>query len=134
MASTPAYASTPRVASANLTSALGGTRQTPTGATSLITAAASGTVINRAVIINSGSGDPADNVVAFYLYNGTTFYLYTEVDLGDQAAPTTALAAPTVTVPFSDLVLPTGWFLYVGIRVRASGVDDTTVTVFGGDL
>ncbi len=137
MASTSAYASTPRIGSANLTAALAGTRQTPTGATTLLTAGSVGTVVTRAVIINSGTGDPSDNVVAFYLHDGTNFFLYYEVDLDEgsaQPTPSTSQGARIFDVPFNDLVLPPSWSLRAGIRVRGSSIDDTTINVFGGDI
>ncbi len=136
MASTSQYASTPNVGGAVITAALGGTRAVPTGASTLITAGASGTIITRATIQNvqpAASGASSANVAAFYAHNGTTYYLVKEVTLASENPSATA-AATEIEVPFNDLVLPTGWTLQAGIRTRASDVDDTCITAFGGDF
>lgn len=136
MASTSQYASTPNIGSANITAALGGTRATPTGASTLITAGASGSIIFRAIIQNNqpvGSGAPSANVARFYLHNGSTYYLVKEYGFTatDAAAGT---ASTPFEVPFNDLVVPTGWTLQAGISVRASDVDDTCITAFAGNF
>lgn len=136
MASTSNYASTPNVGSAVITAALGGTRAVPTGASTLITAGASGSVITRALIQNvQASADAASsvNVAAFYIHNGTTYFLVKEVALASQD-PSAAAACVDTDVPFNDLVLPSGWTLQVGIRVRTSSVDDTCITAFAGNF
>ena len=136
MASTSNYASTPNIGGANITAALGGTRATPTGASTLLTAGASGSIVTRALIQNIApvaSGAASANVARFYLHNGTTYYLVKEYGFTatDAAAGT---ASEPFEVPFNDLVIPTGWTLQAGISVRASDVDDTCITVFGGNF
>lgn len=136
MASTSQYASTPNVGSAVITAALGGTRATPTGASTLITAGASGSVITRAVIQNVqpvASGAPSANCVRFYLHNGTTYFLVKEYGF-TATDPSAGTASTPFEVPFNDLVIPTGWTLQAGISVRASDVDDTCITAFAGNF
>ena len=136
MASTSNYASTPNIGSANITAALGGTRATPTGASTLITSGASGSVITRAIIQNNqpvASGAPSGNVARFYLHNGATYFLIKEFGFTATDAQAGA-ASPEFEVPFNDLVVPTGWTLQAGISVRASDVDDTCITAFAGNF
>lgn len=136
MASTSQYASTPNIGSAVITAALGGTRAVPTGASTLITTGASGSVITRALIQNvqpAASGASSANVAAFYLHNGTTYFLVKEVTLATEN-PSATVAAVDIDVPFNDLVVPAGWTLQAGIRTRASDVDDTCITAFGGNF
>lgn len=135
MSSTSNYASTPRIGSALIAVANSGTRAIPVGASTLITAAASGTLINRATIIGGGAeaADPADKKIQFYVHDGSTYYLIREVDF-DPTTPTTALAQDAVEVVFNDLVLPTGWSFRAAISIRGSAVDDTFVTAFGADF
>ena len=136
MASTSNYAATPNIGSSIFTAALGGTRATPTGAGTLITAGASGSVVTRAIIQNVqpvASAAPSANVARFYLHNGATYFLIKEYGFtaADAAAGT---ASPEFEVPFNDLVIPTGWTLQAGISVRASDVDDTCITAFAGNF
>lgn len=136
MSSASNYASTPNIGSANITAALGGTRATPTGASTLITTGASGSIITRALIQNNqpvASGAPSANVARFYLHNGSTYFLIKEYGFTptDAAAGT---ASEPFEVVFNDLVVPTGWTLQGGISVRASDVDDTAITVLAGNF
>lgn len=136
MASTSNYASTPNVGSAVLTAALGGTRAVPTGASTLITAGASGSVITRAIIQNIQAAADAiasANVAAFYLHNGTTYFLIKEVQVA-AVNPDNTTATTDIDVPFNDLVIPAGWTLQAGIRTRGSSVDDTCITAFAGNF
>lgn len=136
MSSSSQYASTPNVGGANLTAALGGTRATPTGAGILFTAGPSGSLITRAIIQNIqpvASGTPNANCARFYLYNGSTYFLVKEYGFTPTDAAAGAASAP-FEVLFNDLVIPTGWTLQAGISVRVSDVDDTCITVFGGDF
>lgn len=138
MASTSNYAATPKVGSANITAALGGTRTTPTGTSTLFTAGAGGSLVTRAIVqlIGDTGGAAANNVAAFYLFDGATHYLFQEIELAWNAfgAPSGSNQAERVEIPFNDLVLPSGWSVRAGIRVRASAVDDHAITVLGGDF
>ena len=136
MASTSEYASKPRIGAANFTAALGGTRATPTGASTLITAGASGTLITRAIVQNNqpvGSAAPNGNVAMFYLHDGTSFFLVKEFGF-TATNPVAGTASEPFEVPFNDLVLPVGWSLRAGIGVRVSDVDDTVIAAYGADL
>jgi len=136
MASTSNYASTPNVGGAVITAALGGTRATPTGASTLITTGVSGSIVTRAIIQNVqpvASGAPSANVARFYLHNGSTYFLVKEFGF-TATDPAAGTASEPFEVPFNDLVVPTGWTLQAGISVRASDVDDTCITVLAGNF
>jgi len=137
MASTSNFAATPNIGSANITAALGGTRAVPTGASTFITAGASGSVITRALIENNkavSAGAPAANVARFYLHDGATYFLIKEYGFTPVNATTNGIASPEFEVPFNDLVIPTGWTVRGGIGIRGSADDDTIITVFAGNF
>lgn len=130
MASTPTFASTPRLASADVSTANTNRDGTGTIAT-VITAASAGTIINRLVL--KSTGDPADSIVTVYLHDGTTAHLFDEFDLGNPAAASTTLEGYRAERRYEDLVLPNGWSLRAAITVApTAGV--VKVFAHGGDL
>lgn len=134
MASTPNYSSTPGIGAAVCAAALGGTRTTPTGGSTIVTGTTNGVLVSRIVVqLIGGGGASSANVAAVYLYDGANFYLRHEEQMSATSPSATVAAAP-IEIPFTNLIVPTGWTLVVGIRTRASAVDDTSIVAHYGGL
>lgn len=98
----------------------------------IITGVAAGTRLERVVI--QTTGDPADSVVTLFLHNGTSYFLFDEVDLGNPAASSTTTVGFRFEKKYSDIVLPSvSWKLAAAITVAlTAGV--MNVFAFGADL
>jgi hypothetical protein len=127
---TPIFPLTPHIGIATVSTAntaRDGTGTVPT----IFTAGANGSKVEEIVV--KATGDPADSVVTIFLYDGSTFYLFDEFDIGDPAAASTTVAGYREQRPYRNLVLPTGWSIRAAITVAlTSGV--INVEVFGGDF
>lgn len=125
MASSPNYASTPTVGAAVLTTANGGSRTAPTNGTTIFSPGTSGGQIERIVI--QPVATTVAGTVQIYRYNGSAYYLYTEVQLQTQtAAAATAISSQTLeAVDYPNLfpiAMPTGWSLYAALSTAQAGV------------
>lgn len=84
-------------------------------------AGANGTRIDEITI--KATGDPADSVVTVFLFDGATYFLFDEFDIGDPAAASATVAGYREVRTYRNLVLPTGWSLRAAITVAlTSGV------------
>ncbi len=93
-------------------------------------AGANGTRIDE--IVAKATGDPADSVLTLFLYDGSTYFLFDEIDLGDPAAGSTTVTTFREPRIYKNLVIPTGWSLRAAITVAlTSGV--VNVFALGGD-
>lgn len=131
MASTPAYASTPRLGIGAVSAA--NTNRDGTGTiVTILTGVAAGTRIER--VVAQASADPADSILTLFLHNGTTAYLFDEFDLSNPAAASTTNVAGRFERVYQDLVLPdASWSLRAAITVApTAGV--INVFAFGADL
>lgn len=131
MAAAPAYATTPRIGFASVTTA--NTNRDGTGTiVDALTGVAAGTRIERVVI--QTTGDPADSIVTMFLYNGTTYLLFDEFDLGNPAAASTTVPGYRVVKTYSDLVLPSAsWKVSFAITVALTA-GAMNCFVLGADL
>lgn len=115
MASSVNYASTPRLAVADVSTANTARDGTGTIAT-IITGVAAGTRIERVVL--KATGDPADSVVTMFLHDGTTAHLFDEFDLNNPAAASNTVEGGRWERAYSDLILPSAsWSLRAAITV-----------------
>ena len=131
MAATPTFASTSRLGVAAVSTA--NTNRDGTGTiVDILTGVAAGTRVER--IVAQATGDPADSVLTLFLHNGTSYFLFDELDLGNPAAASTVLPGFRVEKAYSDLILPSGsWKLAAAVTVSlTSGV--MNVFAFGGDF
>ena len=129
MASTPAYTATGVIGVGSVSTA--NTARDGTGTlTTILTGASTGTKVERLVL--KATGDPADSVVTVFLHDGTNFWLFDEVDLGNPAAASTTVVGYRFEKAYDDLILPsTSWTLRAGITVAlTAGV--INVFAFGG--
>ena len=134
MASSPAFAATPRIGIGQVNT--GQTNRNPgstgTNIVDVLTGGASGTKIFEVTII--AETNPADSLVQLFLYNGTNYYIFDDFDIGDPAASSTAVAGYRETRTYENLVLPSSsWKLTASISVTpTAGV--VNVWAFGADL
>lgn len=131
MAASPTYASTPRLGVAAVSTA--NTNRDGTGTiVDVLTGVAAGTRVERIVL--KATGDPADSIVTVFIHNGTSYFLFDEVDLGNPAAASTTVEGYRFEKTYIDLVLPsTSFKLAFAITVAlTSGV--INAFAFGADL
>ena len=131
MASTPAFASTPRAAVAAVSTA--NTARDGTGTiVDILTGVAAGTRVERLVV--QTTGDPADSILTIFLHNGTSYFLFDEIDMGNPAAASTTVSGFRFEKAYNNLVLPSSsWKIAAAVTVAlTSGVLNTFV--FGADL
>lgn len=126
----PIFPLTPRIAIASVSTA--NTNRDGTGTIATIcSAAANGTRIEEIVV--KATGDPADSVVTIFIYDGSSYWLFDEFDIGDPAAASTTVAGHRESRPYRNLVLPSGYSIRAAITVApTSGV--VNVECFGGDF
>lgn len=128
---TPSFAVTPRAAVAAVSTA--NTNRDGTGTiVDILTGASTGTKVNEIAV--QCTGDPADSVLTIFLHNGTSYFLYDEIDLGDPAAASTTVTGFRAVRYYPNLLLPTtSWKLGAAITVAlTAGV--MNVFASGGDL
>jgi hypothetical protein len=129
MASSPAFAATPRNEAASVSTANTNRDGTGTIAT-VLTAGASGSKIEEIVI--KADGDPADCTVVFYLHDGSAYHVFDEWDIGNPAAGSATTASYREARTYENLILKSGWSLRASITAApTSGV--VQVHAFGGD-
>lgn len=115
MATSPAFAVTPKIGVGSVSTA--NTARDGSGTiVTIITGASTGTRVNEVVV--KSTNDPADSIVTLYLHDGTTAWLFDEIDLGNPAAGSTTLPSYRTSVTYTNLVLPsTSWSLRAAITV-----------------
>lgn len=131
MATAPLFASTPRAAAVSVSTA--NTNRDGTGTiVDILTGVAAGTRIERLVV--KATIDPADSIVTIFLYNGTSYFLFDEFDLGNPATGSTTVESYRMERAYRDLVLPSAsWKIAAAITVALTS-GTITVFAFGGDL
>lgn len=114
MATAPAFADTPRIGAAAVSTANTARDGSGTIAT-VFTAGANGSRVEEVVF--KATGDPADSIVTVFLHDGSTYYLYDEVDLDNPAAASNTVVGYRLSRTYDNLVLPSGWSLRAAITV-----------------
>lgn len=125
----PIFALTPNNGVASVSTANTNRDGTGTIAT-IFTAGANGSRISEMVV--KATGDPADSVVTVFLYDGSTYHLFDEFDLGDPAAASATVAGYRDFRTYRNLNLASGWSVRAAITVAlTAGV--IKFFVHGGD-
>lgn len=127
MATSPAFAVTPRIASVNIATANTNRDGTGTVAT-LITGAASGTRIAEIVVkarVTTTAGQ-----VRVFLYDGSTYYFFDEIAVA-AATVSNSVQAVRVSTLYNNLVLPNASW---SVRVATHNAESIDVTALGADL
>lgn len=130
MAAAPTFASTPRIGAVDVVTANTNRDGTGTIAT-VITAVAAGTRIER--IVTKATADPADSIITIFLHDGTNYFLFDEIDIGNPAAGSATVAADRQERTYRDLVLPNLWSIRAAITVTLTA-GSIKVFAFGADL
>lgn len=132
MATAPNFIGTPRVAVGSLTTGqTARTSGTTTNVVDVISAGTNGTRILELVV--KSDNDPADSIVCFWLHDGTTNWIFDEMDIGNPAAGSTTVVAYRNTVTYANLVIPSGWKLQASITVTPTA-GNVLVFALGGNL
>ena len=135
MATAPAFASTPRAASA-LLGAVETDLQAPAQSSTVFTAGASGSKVEEIVVQASKSGSLIATTVAglvyIFLHDGSTYHLF---DTMTVTAVTASATVPGLRLSnrYANLFLPSGW----SVRMSQSHTTNASIlkaTVLGADL
>ena len=127
MATSPAFAVTPRIASVNI--ATGNTNRDGTGTiATLITGAASGTRVAELCVkarVTTTAGQ-----VRVFLHDSTTAFFFDEIAVA-AATVSASVQATRVSTVYNNLILPSAsWSL----RVSTHNAESIDVTALGADL
>lgn len=96
----------------------------------IFTAGANGSRVEEIVV--KATADPADSVVTIFLYDGSTYHLFDEFDIGDPAAASATVAGYREARTYRNLMLSSGWSIRAAITVAlTAGV--MKVICHGGD-
>ena len=131
MATSPAFAVTPRIGFGAVSTA--NTARDGTGTiVDILVGASTGTRINEIVL--QATGDPADSIVTFFIHDGTSSRLFDEFDLGDPAAATTTSPAYRVRRTYDNLVLPSASYKVTAAITVAPTSGAVNVFALAADL
>lgn len=133
MSTAAQYASTPKVGSANLTTA-DTSLTAPTTVGTIFTAGSSGSRIDYIDI--QGVATTVAGLINLFIYDGTTYFLWQQVPV---IAITSSTTAPAFNATLSSnnnanvmpLCIPTGYSLRATTSVAQTGI---RVTAYGGDF
>lgn len=128
MAAAPVYTVTPHIEVTNIATANAGRDGTGTIATAF-TAGASGSRVDR--IIVHALVTTTVGAVRLFLYDGTNYRLFKEVDV-DAVTVGASTEAFNATVNFSNFFLPSSG--YNRIAASTNNAESINVVVIGGDL
>lgn len=122
-----AFAITPRIGAVSIATA-DSSYTSPTNVGTLITGVTAGTRVAEIVVKCAATSAAA--VVRFFLYDGTTYYLFDEVTVAAATGSSTVLQT-RVSTTYSNLVLPSASW---SVRVTTSVSQATHVTALAADL
>lgn len=131
MSATPSFASTVNHGVVSIGTANTNRDGTGTISGSFFTAGASGSRCDEIVI--KADGDPADSTVVIYIYDGTTYFVFDEIDLDNPAAGSATVASYRFSKTYPNLVLKNGESLRASITA-APTAGAVKVHGFGGDF
>lgn len=127
MATSPAFAVTPRIGAVSVATA-DSSYTAPTNVGTLITGASTGTRIAELVVKCAATSAAA--IVRVFLYDGTTYWLFDEVTVA-AATGSSTVQQTRVSTSYTNLVLPSASW---SVRVTTSVSQTTHVTALGADL
>jgi hypothetical protein len=127
MATSPAFAVTPRIGNVSIATA-DSSYTAPSNVGTLITGASTGTRIAELVVKCAATSAAA--VVRVFLYDGTTYWLFDEITVA-AATGSSTVQQTRVSNTYNNLILPSASW---SIRVTTSVAQTTHVTALGADL
>jgi hypothetical protein len=133
MATTAQYAATPRIGSANLTTA-DTSLTAPTTVGTILSAGSSGTRIDYIDV--QGVATTVTGIVNLFIFDGTNYILWAQVPVIPVTSSTTVPAfqstlTSNINANLMPLILPTGYSLRATTSVAQTGI---RVTAQGGDF
>lgn len=129
MATSPAFATTPRIGSVALSGSAETSYTAPTHVVTVITGVAAGTRIAEVVVQMTATVSSA-TMVRLFLYDGSNYYLFDEVAI-PAATGSQSVKQTRVATTYSNLVLPSSsWSLRAAVHTVNAGI----VTALGADL
>ena len=131
MSGSPAFASTPWHAVGSVSAANTARDGTGTIVDVGSTAPAGGRKIEEIVI--KSTADPADCTVTIFIYDGATYQIYDEWDIGNPAAGSTTVASYRESRTYENLILVSGEKLAAAVTVAPTS-GTIKVHGFGGDF
>lgn len=127
MATSPAFATTPRIGAVSIATA-DSSYTAPTNVGTVLTGVAAGTRISEVVVKCAATSAAA--IVRLFLYDGTTYWLFDEVTI-TAATGSSTVQQTRASVVYNNLILPSAsWSL----RATTSVSQATHVTALGADL
>ena len=130
MAASPSYANV--AAGGVVTVSTANANRDGTGTIATVFTAGSSASILLNLTVHS-TGNPADCIMPVFLHDGSNFFLWFEIDLGDPAAGSTTVPAFHYEQDLASYPLPAGWSVRASITVApTSGV--CNVIVSAGNL
>lgn len=127
MATSPAFAVTPRIGAVSIATA-DSSYTAPSNVGTLITGASTGTRIAEIVVKNAATSSAA--IVRIFLYDGSTYWLFDEVTVA-AATGSSTVQQTRVSTTYNNLILPSASW---SVRVTTSVAQTTHVTALGADL
>lgn len=127
MATSPAFAATPRIGSVSIATA-DSSYTSPTNFGTALTGGANGTRIAEIVVKCAATSSLA--IVRVFLYDGSTYFLFDEYTIA-AATGSSTVQQTRVSTTYNNLILPSSSW---SVRVSTSVSQATHVTVLGADL
>ena len=132
MATSPSFIAAPRIGVGQVdTAQTARTTGTTSNVVDVLSAGTNGTRILEVAV--KATDDPADCCVVLWLHDGSTNYVFDEIDLGNPPAGSATVASARSTVTYSNLVLPSGWKLQASITATTTA-GKVNVVALGGNL
>ena len=123
MSAAPAFASTPKIGLASLTTATGATEfgtSAPTNIVTIVSAGASGSYLRRIKAKNRGTTSPAANIIRVFLLSSSVYYPLVEFDVPTGSTPSATVKSQDSDWLTLDLSIPTGTTVVVAETVANS--------------
>lgn len=127
MATSPAFATTPRIGAVSIATA-DSSYTGPSNVGTLITGVAAGTRISEIVVKCAATSAAA--IVRIFLYDGSTYWLFDEITVA-AATGSSTVQQTRVSTLYNNLILPSASW---SVRVTTSVSQTTHVTALGADL
>lgn len=127
MAASPVFAVSPRIGNVSIATA-DASYTSPTNVGTLITGASTGTRISEIVVKCAATSAAA--IVRIFLYDGSTYWLFDELNISAATGSSTVLQSRN-SVAYNNLFLPSASW---SVRVTTSVSQVTHVTALGADL
>jgi hypothetical protein len=135
MATSPAFATTPRIGLAKIIEADTAIDNPSTNVYTVLTAGSSGTRVDRILLRHNGdtAAPSVASVLRLWIHDGTSNRLYKSFALV-ASTPTNTAAGYETEIGTPNLVLPTTYSLRATMSINTAVKDYYTVTALGADL